>query len=204
MPDTSRSLDGVTHPSEDQLLALVVGLDAASPDVIPADADHVWGCAICTMRAQALHAWVRDMAPAAAAEADAMFPASRLASQRDAILRKIEADQSGRVIPFPAGIAPAGPGRVFHPRRWIAGAAAAGLIVGLLTGRLLWNEQPGLTRNRVRSTVAASQYTRQIPRLENAMAHPEEAFLTEVELALQSPRLDELQAIDALTPRVKQ
>jgi len=189
MNDTFRSTHGPDHPREDELLALAVGIDSGWDDVAVADVDHVRSCTPCTLRLQALQAWLQSVETAAVAEADAAFPDSRLAAQRDEIMRKLDAAQNRRVIPFPAA------------------AAAAGLVVGLLTGRLLWDQQPNTARDRGRTAAVVSTVQRQahVPRIERALSHPaDEVFLSEIELALESPRVVELQAIDALTPRVRQ
>jgi hypothetical protein len=207
MNDTFRSTHGTDHPREDELLALAVGIDSGWDDVAVADVDHVRSCTPCTLRLQALQAWLQSVETAAVAEADAAFPDSRLAAQRDEIMRKLDAAQNRRVIPFPAAATSSAPALAFHARRWVAAAAAAGLVVGLLTGRLLWDQQPNTARDRGRTAAVVSTVQRQahVPRIERALSHPaDEVFLSEIELALESPRVVELQAIDALTPRVRQ
>lgn len=204
MSDALRPTHGGTHPDDDELLALAVDVEPGLDDVAVADGDHVRMCASCGARLQALQAWLQQIEIEAVADADAAFPASRLAAQRDEIMRKLEAAAAnGRVIPFPAAPTHAIPALAFQPRRWLAAAAAAGLIVGLLTGRLLWDEQRPSPRDSSRS--AALQRQTPAPRIERALAHPaDELFLSEVELAIQSPPVAELQAIDALTPRMRQ
>jgi len=193
------------HPSEDDLLALAAGIEHAAAGAPAADADHVRACAPCSLRVQVLQAWLQDMEVSAVAEADAAFPPARLAAQRAEIMRRLESTPSVRVLPFPAATPPPA-ASVLHPRRWVAAAAAAGLVVGLLTGRLLWEQGPDRTPDRVRAAaVATAPRPTDAPRIERALSHPaDEVFLSEIELALQSPRIRELQAIDALTPRIRQ
>jgi hypothetical protein len=97
---------------------------------------HLQSCAECRARDAAFGAWLEDLRTDASAEADKAVSPDRLAGQQAQILRRLEAlDHPGRVIVFPkatptVATAPAG------PQRWIAAAAAAGLLVGLGLGQL--------------------------------------------------------------------
>ncbi len=91
----------------------------------------------------------------------AVFTESRLAAQHDRILRRIDpAGRSGHVISFPIHHAArhieTAPG--FAARRWVAAAAVAGLVAGLLLGRVadrsLWTTTPGLTPATAQSLMA--------------------------------------------------
>src|SRR5687767_11349566 len=79
-----------------------------------------------------------EYSEAVTAEADAAFPAERLARQQTRILQRLEQEgRPGRVIAFPAGHAHEPPPLRARPgMRWIAGAAAAGLIIGVVAGHL--------------------------------------------------------------------
>jgi hypothetical protein len=75
-------------------------------------------------------------------EADETFPADRLAAQQAHIFRRLEAlERPAKVIAFPRF---AGPVSVQHGhrQRWIAAAAAAGLIVGVGLGRMVDFHRP--------------------------------------------------------------
>lgn len=101
----------------------------------PADS-HLHGCAECRTRYSAFAAWLEDLRVDATAEADQALSPERLAAQQSQILRRLEAlDHPGRVIAFPKS-APATAATVSRPQRWIAAAAAAGLIVGLGLGQV--------------------------------------------------------------------
>ena len=72
-------------------------------------------------------------------EADAAFTADRLHDQRDRIMRRIERhDHPAEVVAFPHQRVPShatAVQRMLGPaRRWVAGAAAAGLAAGLFLG----------------------------------------------------------------------
>ena len=73
----------------------------------------------------------------ALAEADEVFTADRLAAQQASVMRRLEAlERPARVIAFPKFSRPvATPQR--HVQRWVASAAAAGLIIGLAAGQFV-------------------------------------------------------------------
>ena len=167
---------------------------------------HLDSCASCRSRYSALDAWLRDIGTAARAEADEAFPADRLAAQQSHILRRLESlERPGRVIPFPTH-AHSVVGERGGARRWIAAAAAAGLIIGVAAGQLL-DLQDALGRadrpyadarqpERVTSTATVQ------PASLNT-GQSDEAFLSEIEEAASSPRVPELMALDAVTPRLR-
>jgi len=117
-----------THLTDDELIASCLGEDAA-----------MTSCAICAARHRTLSRTLDEVTQAAAAAADEAFPPDRLARQRMRILQRIEQfGRQGRVLAFP-GRANAAPS-ILRPRplrRWVASAAAAGLIVGLAAGRMV-------------------------------------------------------------------
>ena len=98
---------------------------------------HLATCAACRARFDGLATWLDDLRDEAVSEADEAFPADRLAAQQSAILRRIEAaERPARVIAFPKGPAPMA--AAARPvRRWIAGAAAAGLVAGMALGNYM-------------------------------------------------------------------
>jgi hypothetical protein len=96
--------------------------------------------------------------------------------------------------------------------RWIAAAAAAGLLIGVTFGRLLY---VGPVRSPVsaRATVASAETGTANSSLHLAPAGPaglaavsleEEELLLEVEYAVTQHRITELSALDALTPQVRE
>lgn len=100
---------------------------------------HLDRCDICASRAVDLGRWLDDTREIGLESADAVFPQEQLAAQRAQILRKLEQlDEPTRVISFPRhasrmGEAPAGR-RV--AASWVAVAAAAGLVVGVVGGQV--------------------------------------------------------------------
>ena len=99
--------------------------------------DHLRTCADCRSRYTAFSGWLEGIRADAHAEADELLGRDRLAAQQAHVMRRLEAlEHPARVIAFPKFAAPATaqPG---SGRRWIAAAAAVGLITGVGLGRLL-------------------------------------------------------------------
>lgn len=166
---------------------------------------HLDLCVACQDRYVALVAFLSRQRGDALDAADAAFTPERLAAQKDHILRRLgNLARPVRVLPFPLPprVAPA-----VHRvgRQWVAMAAAAGLIIGLAAG-LTVNMHPFgadfAQRNPATQTV--SQRPNAANRAAQDPAQSDEAFLSELESALVSPRVEELQALDALTPRVRE
>ena len=191
---TSRHLDDVVF-AELWTNAIAEGAPPAHP--------HLRGCAECRLRFASFSSWLQELRVGAVAEAEAMLPAERLAAQQAQILRRLEAaERPARVIAFPKVAVE--PQRPLSGRRWIAGAAAAGLIVGLGLGQ--WLDLRHLSSPP--SNFPADRTAES--RLSGAPAAPaavpalasfnEEAELEEFE-ALSTPRYEALRAYETFTPR---
>ena len=182
----------------------------------PPVAEHLTDCDKCGGRYAELARFMESMSAEAAAESDAIFTPDRLRAQRQQIARKLEhLGHPARVISFPHRAAGHHVG-VSSPRparRWIAAAAAAGLFVGVGTGLFLdWDRAPGrrgsgvFARQTVLTSTDGPQGRRAGP-LEIALPDrwaEDKAFLSELELAGERPRIRELSAVDALTPHVRE
>ena len=187
------------HISDDRLVEVYFERTATSGE----DA-HLAACEACCARWSRLDALLREMTDAATAEADAAFPAERLAAQHARIMHKIELDgRPARVIAFPAS--PAADPRPLRTRpaaRWIAGAAAAGLVIGLLAGHMAHDfpssgvsPRPAAVRTAIpRGTPAPAMRT------VNASLNDEE-LLGEIENALDGPFVTVLRSLNDLTPQ---
>jgi len=179
--------------------------------VDPPLAEHLAECGACGTRYAELVHFMEDLREGAAAESDAVFTPDRLRAQQQKILRRIEhVGRSARVISFPAapvrGGITSGTPRV--ATRWIAAAAAAGLFVGAAAGLFL-----DFTRGDRQVTQLASARTdgsaprptrlagRTAPVPPSSEA-ADEAFLSDLETALDRPQTRELKPFDALTPHV--
>jgi hypothetical protein len=100
---------------------------------------HLDRCDLCAERALEMSRWLDRVRETASEAADEAFPPERLAAQQAQILRRLEqADEPPRVIAFPAHAAPdrtdRGTRRVAPA--WVGVAAAAGLIVGVISGQV--------------------------------------------------------------------
>jgi hypothetical protein len=179
-------LNRSVHLSEDDLVA--VWLDAR-PDA------HLDVCAKCAARYAALAAGMEGLQSDAADEADEIFTPDRLSAQQAHILRRLEAaERPARVIAFPGArrIASAPAPRV---RRWVAGAAAAGLLIGLAAGTALNFLPDGSTTLRQASAPLAAPTT-------NARSSDisDDFFMMEADLAVGSRGVPALAGIEAATP----
>ena len=134
--------------------AAAVGGDAG---VAAPDAEHLESCAACRARYDAFTDWLADARVDAIAAADEVFPAERLAAQQSQIMRRLEAlERPARVIAFPKHAQPVSRTRS-GPQRWIAAAAAAGLIVGLGAGELLDLRRTRLRRSARRAVAGGTR-----------------------------------------------
>ena len=191
------------HLSDDRLIEVCL-LEPASI----AEQQHLGVCTRCNARRARLQTLLDDASGAAAAEADAAFPPDRLARQQARILSQLQHDgRPGRLIAFPAGHAHEPlVSRTRPSTRWIAAAAVAGLVIGVIAGRFGHDYsfgRPGGTRVVVaRSADApdlrASGSTGAIREISAGFS--EEEFLSQIEVAIDGPAAAALQPLDDLTP----
>jgi hypothetical protein len=173
------------HLTEEQLIAH--GPDAELPPDIA-------GCDRCLALHQSVTQTLREVTATAAVSADAAFPPERLARQRARILTRLQRHgQQARVLafPLPRTHRPA----LLHPRslrRWVAAAAAAGLIVGLVAGRTV-HDIPSL---HVSMGLPTTSYSRAVRPRESA----DDELLREVERAVVPAGPTALWPIDKVTP----
>ncbi|MEP6919326.1 MAG: hypothetical protein ABJC89_27030, partial [Acidobacteriota bacterium] len=164
---------------------------------------HLEVCADCSTRYDALTGWLADLRDEAAAEAAEQFPLERLANQRAQIFRRIEAaERPARVIAFPKFTQPL-TSRSSNASRWIAAAAAAGLIVGVGVGQLMDLRHalgPAPITTQALYNVPAPITRAPVVRAVSAMAR-EEALLSDMDDSLSRASVPELRALDDLTPR---
>jgi hypothetical protein len=103
----------------------------------PASHAHLSACAACRTRYASFASWLDRMRDDACAEADEAFPADRLAMQQAQVLRRLEAlERPARVIAFPRFTRPV-TSTQGNAQRWVAAAAAAGLVIGLAAGQFV-------------------------------------------------------------------
>ena len=164
-----------------------------------------------------------EYSEAVTAEADAAFPAERLARQQTRILQRLEQEgRPGRLIAFPAGHSHEPPPLRARPgMRWIAGAAAAGLIIGVAAGHLTHDfsnraisrtpqivaSRPGAGGidtggMRAGGMTAGGMTAGAVTLRAVSTTLSEEEFLGQLEIAIEGNPSASLQPLDELTPRV--
>jgi hypothetical protein len=180
------------HLSDDRLIE--VSLDR-SPSAT--EREHLSACSECTARRADLSQVLAATASVAAAEADAVFTPERLARQKTRILLRLEQEgRPGKVVAFPAGHVHAPrPLRTRPGMRWVAGAAAAGVFVGILAGHYapvlrLGTAQPSFVQTRSEPLALQTVST----------TMSEEEFLGRLEMAIDGTSGATLQPLHDLTP----
>ena len=163
---------------------------------------HLAACAECRVRLDAFASWMNEIASDARTEADGAFPAERLAVQQAQILRRLEAaERPARVIAFPK-TPPPGAIAPVPIRRWIAAAAAAGLIVGVGLGQLMDLRHPANDVQQIATSRALPAPPVETARgvIPASTSGNDETTLLEIEAA-STPQYEALRAFDTLTPR---
>jgi len=200
------------HLHDDRLVECYFA-DSGGEALDPPSAEHLADCDACGMRYVELSTFLNDLRAESDAETDAVFTPERLRQQQEHILRRLEhASRSARVISFPGQ-------SVGHPMtgaagrvgpRWLAAAAAAGLFVGVAVGGTILQPGRSSAPMRVATTPAATARLAPSPAvLVNTPANTvdsidDDAFLMQLEFALERPHTQELQPFDALTPHVRE
>lgn len=192
------------HLPDDRLIELCM-LDAASAT----EQHHLSACARCDARRVRLQRLLDEVSDTATAAADAAFPPERLARQQARILAHLQHEgRPARVIAFPAGQAQPEPmvSRTRPRSRWIAGAAVAGLVVGVLAGRFGHDytfPRPGTARVIVARTAEQPELRDgSIVTIQEITASiSDDEFLNQLEMAIDEPAAAALQPLDELTPR---
>ncbi|MBA2356641.1 MAG: hypothetical protein H0V80_18470 [Acidobacteria bacterium] len=182
------------HLSDESLLELHALLLGGEHAVAARYLRHVKQCEACAARLEA----VRDDAAAlrrdVTASADARITPSRLERQFDVVMRRLEG-HSGRVLPFPTAVHRSA--RVPSVRRWVAMAAACGLVIGLGAGRLIGPlPSAPVATWRAGSAPVVSGMPKGVPQ------ETDEQMLVEIDAALNRSRTKEFRALDELTPRI--
>lgn len=174
------------HLSEDALV------EVWSTGVRPAHLDQ---CDICTERAVDMSRWLEDVRTMGLEEADDVFSAERLKAQRGQVMARLEQlDRPAKVISFPARssrLAEASGLRRISPG-WLAAAAAAGLMLGVLSGELshLFTDATGQTPTQV---ATATPSTTQVSPIDASALYDD---------PYGRSQLGSLSALDEMTPRL--
>jgi hypothetical protein len=189
---THANLGTGPHLTDDQLMEAYV---------LAFENRHLAACRQCQTRFDAMVESLQHAVDSAVREADAVFTPEKLHEQRDRIMRRIERhDHPAEVVRFPNRSAshPA-VRRVLGPaRRWVAGAAAAGLAAGMFLGFTMDRRMHYAALDR-----ALKQSAAQTAIAWQAADQREQDFFVEIEDALMGSRATELRAIDAMTTPVE-
>lgn len=187
---------GAPHLSEATLLEVHARRRSGERPSADGHEAHLHACVDCAAALAQLEHDLTVLAHRATAAADAAISSERLARQVDMIARRIDG-QAGRVLQFPL---PARAARAPRPlRRWVATAAACGLLFGLAAGRMLG---PGATGEAGLGPIWSATEPRlpqSQPTIEPALA--DERLLGEVDAAIARTLHQEFRVLDELTPR---
>lgn len=190
------------HMPTERLAALAL----ADPDnQHGADADalaHVSACAECADALSHLAATLDDCRDEAWREADAHFTDAALDAQRVRVLDRLaHIGHAARVLPFPLRASGANPIRPVVNRRWVSAAAAAGLVIGLITGQLMhilpWDRDDA--EPRVASSAAAPAGRSGFTPIASTASLTDYVSLTEVDSAMLR-RAADVVMFETLTP----
>jgi hypothetical protein len=200
----------VQHIATDRLTALAFVVRAPE-DHAPESADdqralaHVANCDQCAARFATLVANSDALRDAACTAADDVFDDAMLDAQRTRILDRLaHLGQAARVLAFPRRAQEATLPVSSNSRRWISGAAAAGLIIGLVAGQMIHFLPSGSLplRSDSVSMQAVERSTRPaiVPTSASFPLLSDDELMEEVERAIEVHRAPSLRAIDAFTP----
>ena len=187
---------GYPHLSEESLVELHALLQTGEHALAARYLRHVKQCTPCGERLANLRADAGDMRRDVLAAVEARITPARLDRQFDVIARRLEG-HSGRVLPFPAPLHRSSPPPT--QRRWVAVAAACGLLVGVGAGRLLpaVGEPQGPTWRPAAIDAGTGKTLGGTIQQET-----DEQMLVEIDAALTRSRAKEFRVLDELTPRV--
>jgi hypothetical protein len=145
----------------------------------------------------------------AASEADEVFTPARLGRQKSSILARLEGTAAAqKVVPFPTASARMNRSMILRRPlvRWVAAGAAAGLLIGVMAGRLL---EFGTTRSTPPTSVvraASPAVPVSIVTVSDSPSAPvfdEELVLSEIDEAVHMQRIAALSALDEMTPTIR-
>jgi hypothetical protein len=193
------------HLVEERLFDCYLARQNGEP-LTPPFAEHLADCKACAARYADLVSFMDRLRDDGTADADAVFTAEKLRAQQAQIARRLEqVGHRARVLTFPGRVVrrtmTATSGR-WTPRS-VAAAAAVGLFVGVVVGASYNFGTRAVLTQAARQT--APLLTPVATRGSSpAQVASDDAFLSDLELALERPHTRELLAFDALTPHVRE
>lgn len=186
-----------SHPHDDRLYECYLALRQGET-ADPPTAEHLADCDSCAARYAEIAAFMDTVRTDGDADTDTVFTPERLQAQQKQVARRLETvGRPARVLSFPGRVVQ-GTIRASTMRspKWTAAAAAAGLFLGIALGASYeWDWQPR------QATTPLAARARVTPVLDNAA---DEAFMSELDMAIDRPRTRELAAFDAFTPHFRE
>jgi hypothetical protein len=184
------------HLSDDRLVELYF---TETPSA--REQQHLGACHDCDGRRAEIAHLLDETAQASAEDLDVAFPAETLAKQQLEILARAEtATGPAHVIAFPTASPAAGViARTRSTARWVAAAAAAGLVVGVAAGRAGRDVDARVGAGLVPSVQVRQDGAPSMQAVSSTLSDDE--FLIELENAIESQGGGALRALDELTPR---
>lgn len=182
-----------------------------TPD--PPDADHLDACPACAARYAEVAGILDGLRQDAEAEAAELFTPERLLAQQQRIARRVELlGHTARVISFPGQSAGpvAATSTARTAPRWIAAATAAGLFIGAGLGASYeWQHARPGAPGAATASLAVQEGATLTARATDGDGPPpsaatDDAFLSDLERALDRPHTRELQPFDDFTPHVRE
>ena len=199
------------HLQDDKLFDCYL-LERGGEPIDPPTAEHLTDCAACGGRYTELIRFMDGLRAEGEAEADEIFTIERLRAQHQHVMRRLErVGREARVISFPGQFVrrSISASTTRSAPRWIAAAAAAGLFVGVALGASYeWNAIVGSAHPSMMTRGADPRPSRATPVATRGTSQPDvaadDAFLSDLEVALERPHTRELVAFDAFTPHVRE
>jgi hypothetical protein len=198
------------HLDDERLFECYVA--TRSGDVLdPPAAEHLADCPACSAQYAELSGFMEQVRTDGDAEVDAVFTPERLRAQQQQIAKRLEhVGRAARVISFPgrANGAEITGGQSRFAVKWLAAAAAAGLFLGAALGASYeWESHARAVGHIAAVTTSAKRATHLMPVATRgnspAAIADDDAFLSDLEAALERPRTRELLPFDQLTPHVR-
>lgn len=176
----------------------------------PPTAEHLADCEPCAARYADLAAFMDGLQSEGTAEADAVFTHDRLQAQHQRIVaRLLHVAHPARIIRFPGRrsvdfVRRSMTTSTSHgSSRWIAAAAAAGLFIGVAVGASYNYGANFRPSHAFAPPIAAPLLAPTSVRAETKPSPADDAFLSDLEIALERPHTRELLAFDAFTPHAR-
>jgi hypothetical protein len=202
---------GRTHHLREERLFDCYVAERSGEQIDPPVAEHLADCKECSARYGEFVRFMDGVRAEGRDEADEIFTPDRLSAQHQLIAKRLElVGRPARIINFPGRIrtrhmSPSGAGVI---TRWIYGAAAAGLAAGVALGAIYqsdWRLVGGSQGSGIHRAVSPRGFG---PVATSGTSRPpdaaDDAFLSDLELALEGPGARALQPFDALTPHVRE